>query len=200
MSHTRRRAGPGNDALSNHRPPRPDKQMSSPAAPDSVAGTTIAGALVDLSFMLSLVFGGCCTYVVSDNHLDASSSPRRVYSNVWSYEQLLRMEPRVGVFSKMLSMLSQPEPISYGIPAGSALTFSQMLFITLQQLPSFTERNPSSWFSLRLKPRAVPLSQWLLQVVVLASGSLLNNWVFAFNVPLTIQIVFRSAGKGTPTL
>lgn len=78
--------------------------------------------------------------------------------------------------------------------AGSALTFSQMLFITLQQLPSFMAWRPSAGLLPRLKPRQVPLSQWLLQVVVLATGSLFNNWVYAFHVPLTIQIVFRSAG------
>ncbi|KAF9485894.1 UAA transporter [Pholiota conissans] len=74
---------------------------------------------------------------------------------------------------------------------GSALTFSQMLFITLQALPSFLT---FSYGLPRLKPRQVPLFQWLLQVVVVTSGSLLNNWAFAYNVPLTILIVFRSAG------
>ncbi|KAA1470342.1 UAA transporter [Dentipellis sp. KUC8613] len=89
-------------------------------------------------------------------------------SNVWAYEALLRTEPRIG----------------------SALTFCQMLFIALQQLPSHL-----SWTPLpRLKPRQVPLSRWLLQVVVFATGSLLNNLVYAFHVPLTVQIVFRSAG------
>lgn len=46
-----------------------------------------------------------------------------------------------------------------------------------------------------LNPRQVPLSQWALQVLVLTAGSLLNNWAFAFHVPLSVQIVFRSAGK-----
>jgi UDP-xylose/UDP-N-acetylglucosamine transporter B4 len=75
---------------------------------------------------------------------------------------------------------------------GSALTFSQMLFITLQSLPSFMTF--SSGTLPRLKPRQVPLYRWLLQVLVVTSGSLLNNWAFAYNVPLTILIVFRSAG------
>lgn len=67
-----------------------------------------------------------------------------------------------------------------------------MTFITLQALPGFL------FFSSgipRFKPRQVPIGQWGLQVLVLTAGSLLNNWAFAFNVPLTIQIVFRSAGK-----
>ncbi|KAF9046489.1 UAA transporter [Panaeolus papilionaceus] len=92
-------------------------------------------------------------------------------SNVVSYEQLLIMNPRIG----------------------SALTFSQMLFITLQSLPSFLQYDKLSHLP-RLKPRQVPLSQWALQVVLVISGSLLNNWAYAYNVPLTILIVFRSAG------
>jgi UDP-xylose/UDP-N-acetylglucosamine transporter B4 len=92
-----------------------------------------------------------------------------------------------------------------------------MLFITAQQLPSFITwdhddasspphnririrrrrvRGRSWWLRLpRLKPRQVPIAQWLLQVTTFASGTLLNNLVYAYSVPLTIQIVFRSAGK-----
>ncbi|RPD64339.1 UAA-domain-containing protein [Lentinus tigrinus ALCF2SS1-7] len=118
----------------------------------------IALSLVDYSLMLSLVFGGCC-------------------SNVWSYEQLLKMDAHIG----------------------TTLTFSQMLFITLQSLPSFLVF-PAGGGLPRLKPRHVPLSSWALQVVVLTSGSLMNNWVFAFSVPLTVQIVFRSAGLAVSML
>ncbi|KAF9463007.1 UAA transporter [Collybia nuda] len=101
-----------------------------------------------------MVLGGCCT-------------------NVWAYEQLLLMNPRIG----------------------SALTFSQMLFITAQSLPSFLTFKPHSYVP-RLKPRQVPLKQWAIQVLTLTTGSLLNNWAFAYQVPLTVLIVFRSAGKG----
>ncbi|KAG9217699.1 hypothetical protein CCMSSC00406_0003612 [Pleurotus cornucopiae] len=91
--------------------------------------------------------------------------------NVMAYEQLLKTNPRIG----------------------SALTFSQMLFITMTSLPSFLVWKPRSIIP-RLKPRQVPLYNWAIQVAALISGSLMNNWVFAFNVPLTVQIVFRSAG------
>ncbi|GLB38283.1 putative UAA transporter family protein [Lyophyllum shimeji] len=112
----------------------------------------IAPVILDYYSTLSLVFGGCCT-------------------NVWTYEQLLMMNPRIG----------------------SALTFSQMLFITLQSLSTFLRWQPGHWIP-RLKPRQVPLQQWALQVLVLTTGSLLNNWAFAYQVPLTLLIVFRSAG------
>lgn len=70
-----------------------------------------------------------------------------------------------------------------------------MLFITAQQLPSFViwDTTSRSWLP-RLKPRQVPISQWLVLVTTFVSGTLLNNLVFAFNVPLTVQIIFRSAG------
>jgi len=92
-------------------------------------------------------------------------------SNVLTYEQLLIINPRIG----------------------SALTFSHMVFVTAHSLPSFILFSSSNFLP-RLKPRQVPLTQWGLHVLVLTSGSLLNNWAFAYNVPLTILIVFRSAG------
>lgn len=76
---------------------------------------------------------------------------------------------------------------------GVALTFSQMLFVTLHSLPSFITWGRA--FIPSLKPRQVPVTQWALQVFVLTAGNLLTNWAYAFKVPLTIQIVFRSAGE-----
>jgi len=95
-------------------------------------------------------------------------------SNVWTYEKMLRRSSNIG----------------------SALTFSQMLFVTVQSLPFFLcwEKHKSGLLIPSLKPRQAPLKQWILQVVVHTSGSLLNNWVFALHVPLSVQIIFRSAG------
>ena len=69
-----------------------------------------------------------------------------------------------------------------------------MLFVTLQTLPGFLTFSPNSFIP-TLKPRQVPIQQWALQVLVLTTGSLLNNWAYAYDVPLTVLIVFRSAGK-----
>lgn len=94
-------------------------------------------------------------------------------SNVLTYEYLLKID------SKM----------------GTTLTFSQMVFVTLLGLPSFLVWNRDLGIPIPLlKERRVPLTQWILQVLVLTTSSLLNNWAFAFKVPLTVQIVFRSAG------
>ena len=109
--------------------------------------------------------------------------------NVWAYEQLLIINPRIGVSA--LGASCCPLPIL--VDTGSALTFSQMLFITTHSCSSFLSFAPNHRLP-RLKPRQVPLPQWALQVLVLTTGSLLNNWAFAYNVPLTVLIVFRSAG------
>jgi len=95
-------------------------------------------------------------------------------SNVWTYEQILRQSPKIG----------------------SALTFSQILFITFQSLPHFVEwrKSRKGFVFPALKQRQAPISHWAAQVLLLTTGSLLNNWVYAFHVPLTVQIVFRSAG------
>ncbi|KAF9534519.1 UAA transporter [Crepidotus variabilis] len=133
--------------------PKPSGISSSPV--ESKGKRVSLSAVVPVAFdfynALALVFGGCC-------------------SNVLTYEQLLLMNPGIG----------------------SALTFSQMLFIALQSLPSFLTLSESG--IPRLKPRQVPLRQWALQVLVFTTGSLLNNWAFAYKVPLTILIVFRSGG------
>ncbi|KAJ7505575.1 UAA transporter family-domain-containing protein [Mycena galericulata] len=60
-------------------------------------------------------------------------------------------------------------------------------------LPEFLVFHPGH----RLTPfqaAQVPLTHWAAQVLLLTTGSLLNNWAFAYKVPLTVLIVFRSAG------
>ncbi|KLO12689.1 UAA transporter [Schizopora paradoxa] len=95
--------------------------------------------------------------------------------NVWSFEELLTS--------------------SHGV--GSAITFCQMLFITCQSAPhalSIRLPSPKKWLSFEVKSRRVPLRKWFMQVLVLLGGTLLNNWSFAYNVPITLQIVIRSSG------
>jgi len=48
--------------------------------------------------------------------------------------------------------------------------------------------------AIRLKPLAVPISRWLIQVVLFLGVSLLNNLAFGYRVPMTVHIVFRSGG------
>ncbi|KAH9852102.1 UAA transporter family-domain-containing protein [Lenzites betulinus] len=158
---SRASAGAREPTANSNSPPAPSPSAPAPATTTKrtkAISQAAALSLVDYTLILSLVFGGCC-------------------SNVWSYEQLLKMDAHIG----------------------TTLTFSQMLFITLQSLPSFVTFRKGSVVP-RLRPRHVPLRDWALQVLVLTSGSLLNNWVFAYSVPLTVQIVFRSAGLAVSML
>ncbi|KIY61872.1 UAA transporter [Cylindrobasidium torrendii FP15055 ss-10] len=120
--------------------------------PKELTPIQAASVLFDYTTIFTLVFGGCC-------------------SNVWLYENLLILNPRIG----------------------SALTFTQMVFITSISLPAFLVW-PKKAFLPQLRPRQVPLAKWALQVIVLSSGSLLNNWAYSYNVPLSVLMVFRSAG------
>jgi len=97
--------------------------------------------------------------------------------NFWAYEQLLMMNSRIG----------------------SALTFSHVVFITAQSLPTFLFFPPGHLLP-RLKPRQVPLLHWAGQVLLLTTSSLLYNWAFAYNVQVSILVVFRSAGLAVSML
>jgi len=74
--------------------------------------------------------------------------------------------------------------------AGSLITFSQFLFITLHGLTKFVQFTPYP----RLKPRQISILPYLLQVVLFYLVSLLNNAVFAYKIPMPVHIVFRSGG------
>lgn len=151
-----------------------------------------ASSLVDYSFILSLVLGGCCAYVSVSRADDGSER-----SYVWRVAMFgltnnCSPSTRVSVRSLCSAFLFQ---LTLALHTGSALTFAQTLFITVQTLPQFLIwPSPRDTWLPRLKGRQVPVHQWILQVLVRTTGSLLNNWAFAFRVPFTVQIVFRSAG------
>jgi UDP-xylose/UDP-N-acetylglucosamine transporter B4 len=59
---------------------------------------------------------------------------------------------------------------------------------------------PSSLLRIRFKPLAIPVSRWMVQVVLFLLTSLLNNAAFKYRVPMAIHIIFRSAGLVTNLL
>ncbi|EST10180.1 UAA transporter [Kalmanozyma brasiliensis GHG001] len=77
--------------------------------------------------------------------------------------------------------------------AGTLITFAQFLVTTLSGLPYFL-RFSSSFPWIGLRPRAVPLYRWVVQVAFYLTTSLLNNMAFAYDVPMPVHIVFRSGG------
>ncbi|KAJ1306579.1 hypothetical protein OPQ81_007579 [Rhizoctonia solani] len=96
-------------------------------------------------------------------------------TNAWTLERVLNETPSIG----------------------TTLSFLQMLFITAQSLPSVLQWDTPSWSSVPLpllKPRKIPLSVWMLQVVLVSTIAILNNLTFRYKLPLSIQIILRSAG------
>ncbi|EPQ29710.1 uncharacterized protein PFL1_02930 [Pseudozyma flocculosa PF-1] len=77
--------------------------------------------------------------------------------------------------------------------SGTLITFAQFATTTLFCLPRHLHVPPGSWWP-RLRPRAVPLPRWIVQVALYFSTSLLNNMAFACNIPMPVHIVFRSGG------
>lgn len=96
--------------------------------------------------------------------------------------------------------------------SGTLITFAQFLATTLSCLPAQLVLSPApvqkgsasggqaglstlpSPSRIRLRPRAVPLGRWAVQVVLYLSTSLLNNVAFAYDIPMAVHIVFRSGG------
>ncbi|KAE8210889.1 hypothetical protein CF327_g5301 [Tilletia walkeri] len=88
--------------------------------------------------------------------------------------------------------------------AGTLITFAQFLATALTCTPSQLEWSSAStttpgrpasksWFP-RLKKPKVPVSRWSVQVLLYLSTSLLNNAAFAYDIPMSVHIVFRSGG------
>ncbi|KAG8691756.1 golgi uridine diphosphate-N- acetylglucosamine transporter [Ceratobasidium sp. 423] len=96
-------------------------------------------------------------------------------TNAWTLERVLNETPSIG----------------------TTLSFLQMLFITVQALPSVLQWNTPSWSWVplpSLQPRKIPFSVWSLQVVLVSAIAILNNLTFRYKLPLGIQIILRSAG------
>lgn len=90
------------------------------------------------------------------------------FSNALTLEQITSQNPRLG----------------------NLITFAQFLLISLHGLPKFMTFTPYP----KLKPRQIPLKAYILQVILFYVLSLLNNAAFAYKIPMTVHIIFRSGG------
>ncbi|KII96022.1 hypothetical protein PLICRDRAFT_130186 [Plicaturopsis crispa FD-325 SS-3] len=76
--------------------------------------------------------------------------------------------------------------------SGTLITFLQFLLIALTCLAFNLSFSPYP----HLAPRTFPIAPYLLQVALFYAVSLLNNAAFAYAIPMSVHIVFRSAGLG----
>ncbi|KAF8316968.1 UAA transporter [Cantharellus anzutake] len=121
--------------------------------------------------ILGLIFGGCC-------------------SNALTLEYATSHNPR----------------------SGSLITFAQFVLVSLfglrkrfifiaQSHDKKGDSNSMPRVSLiqrikrvRIKPLAVPLRRWAIQVILYLGISLLNNYAFKYRIPMAVHIIFRSGG------
>lgn len=79
--------------------------------------------------------------------------------------------------------------------SGTLITFFQFLLISLHGLPKHVTFSGNGRIPYpRLKPRRIPLTPYLVQVVLFYVVSLLNNAAFGFQIPMPVHIIFRSGG------
>jgi len=78
---------------------------------------------------------------------------------------------------------------------GHLLTFFQFLVVAIHGLPKHL--TITRWRGIpipKLKPRQVPLTVYIAQVVLFCLLSILNNKAFSYLVPMPVHIIFRSGG------
>ena len=79
--------------------------------------------------------------------------------------------------------------------SGTLITFFQFLVISIYGLPRHATFTTKYLIPLPyLKPRRIPLTRYLLQVVLFYALSLLNNVAFSYDIPMPVHIIFRSGG------
>lgn len=75
---------------------------------------------------------------------------------------------------------------------GSSVTFFQFVFISAMAYFQVAERT-QGWQRLYLRPN-IPLHRWFVSVLMFFGVSLLNNWVWRFNISIPLHIILRSSG------
>ncbi|KAG1811197.1 UAA transporter [Suillus subaureus] len=131
-------------------------------------------SLSDWITTLSLVFGGCC-------------------SNAITLEHITSRYPNAGVLITffqflIVSLYGLPKQFTFNDPPESKRAANG---------PNGTASAPTTprkrWIP-RLKNRKVPLLPYFVQVALFFVLSTLNNAAFAYHIPMTVHIVFRSGG------
>lgn len=133
-------------------------------------------SLSDWVTTLTLIFGGCCSNAITMEHVTSTY-------------------PHSGVVVTFFQFLIV---FLFGLP--SQLTFTRLETLQAANGDSSSHKTPSTspitrrtWLP-RLKKRRVPLLPYLIQVALFFVLSTLNNAAFAYHIPMTVHIIFRSGG------
>ncbi|KAF4968211.1 hypothetical protein FZEAL_10420 [Fusarium zealandicum] len=92
-------------------------------------------------------------------------------SNVYALEAIVNFEPS----------------------SGTLLTFVQFLFVAITGFIAQFDRN-SRFF---MAPNKVPLSRWVINIVLFFTINILNNHAFSYDISVPVHIILRSGGSIT---
>ncbi|KAH7912452.1 UAA transporter [Hygrophoropsis aurantiaca] len=131
-------------------------------------------SLSDWITTLTLVFGGCC-------------------SNAITLERITSEYPQSGVLITffqflIVSLYSLPKQFTFSEPPSHIENVEGS-----KARPSQSKLVKKTWLP-RLKQRRVPLLPYFIQVALFFVLSTLNNAAFAYHIPMTVHIIFRSGG------
>jgi len=112
--------------------------------------------------------------------------------------QCSNQESDHSIFSNALTL----EELTSKYPnVGHLLTFFQFLVVAIHGLPKHL--TITRWRGIpipKFKPRQVPLSAYVVQVVLFCLLSILNNKAFSYLIPMPVHIIFRSGGLAVSML
>ena len=167
--------GTSHDAL-NTKHPSHEKETNSKVTGYAIAETTLP-QWINLTLMLSLIFGGCC-------------------SNVLALEALIRYSALLFTFYPFVADPSLTCARSEVPSSTTLLTLTQFLLTTFFSL--YPQLSLSAGLrNLFLKPRAIPLRYWIFYTLFFATINILNNRAFNYKISLPLHVILRSAGPVT---
>lgn len=77
------------------------------------------------------------------------------------------------------------------------MTFVQFLFVAITGYIAQFDRNRPPFF---IAPNKVPISRWLINIVLFFGINVLNNHAFSYDISVPVHIILRSGGSITTML
>jgi UDP-xylose/UDP-N-acetylglucosamine transporter B4 len=78
------------------------------------------------------------------------------------------------------------------VKPGTLLTFVQFLFVAIIGYVAQFDKTRPPYF---IAPNKVPLTRWLLNIVLFFSINMLNNHAFSYDISVPVHIILRSGGS-----
>ncbi|KFA59992.1 hypothetical protein S40285_08511 [Stachybotrys chlorohalonatus IBT 40285] len=82
--------------------------------------------------------------------------------------------------------------VNFEPTSGTLLTFVQFLFVAIIGYVAQFDKTRPPYF---IAPNKVPLTRWLLNIVLFFSINMLNNHAFSYDISVPVHIILRSGGS-----